>query len=747
MEHPRALVLVACAGLLVAPAAAAQKRSNQLLRVIAPAGRGRVAAHPFVNVIARFGTGTVTADPSTFRARLGGVNVTPLFDPIVEGGAVVGMRAALGPALLNVDTHRGNRLRVEVRGTGGKGHTHLHDVDRIRFRASDAVDQAPVARALTPSDVILDRIPLQLDGSKSHDPESDVLTYLWDFGDGTTSTDPQPVHVFAATTADVTVRLTVSDGQLDSTDVLTMLAVPNLDPGRTPGVLRVEGDAALEFAGVALGAASTRTFTVHNVDKTPTSQLRVRLGKNGDAFALGTMDLDLGPDEKASVDFGFTPTAPGHQSAEITLVASSSNQQSLHLLAHGFGGVAPGTGPIAAAATVFYNTATSGTFGIRPDGTRLLANNNVHTCVVPQNGPGTGDLCVVDADCAANQGTCQQTSTCPRGDRAGQPCSTASDCPGSYCPSEVSFDPVDMCGDGEGGLYLMSDEGTYTDPSPPAIGDGELEASILHLTFDAAGNRTGAQIVHHVPVSTTQLACDGLPAAAGGQIYIAEYRALSEPANCFRDAKEVLLAERKNSGTNTILVDRIDTAEGLGPCDDYDPSDDLEVTRDGSAAFVALPGGIYRIRPTVLLMTPDVDDVFGVHADGSVLVVTSADQGTTGLIRLYKISPTLASAGAPHLNELTPCATIEVPNNRGPGAPARVTTFVSFAVGPASAGSLDATVLVSFFSNIGISSGMNALLQAPLRVQGMYAISAPAGSDTCTVLGLVNLEPLDQLTF
>jgi hypothetical protein len=303
-----------------------------------------------------------------------------------------------------------------------------------------------------------------------------------------------------------------------------------------------------------------------------------------------------------------------------------------------------------------------------------------------------------------------------------------------------------MCGDGEGGLFLLSDEGAFTDPTPPA--DGELSGDIMHVTFDAAGNRTGAAIVHHTPVSTSQFACDGIPAAAGGQIYIAEYRALlNQPADCFRDAKEVLLAERKGNGSTTTLVDRIDAAEGLDPCDDYDPADDVEVTRDGTAVFVALPGGIYRIRPTTLLMTPDVDDVFSVHPDGSVLVFTSADQGPTGLIRLYKISPALAVTGAPHLDELTPCATIEVPNNRGPGAPSRLTTFVSFATAPVSAGSLDATVLVSFFSNLGISSGVKSLLQAPLRVQGTYAISSPAGSDSCSVIGLVNLQPLDQLTF
>src|SRR5262245_21755120 len=121
MRRAPALVLLVCAGLLATPAGAARKKPNQLLRIISPSSRGRAVAHPFVNAIVRFGTGTTTADPTTFRARLGGVNVTSLFQPIFEGGAIVGMRAALGPALLNVDTHRANRLRLEVRGTAGNG--------------------------------------------------------------------------------------------------------------------------------------------------------------------------------------------------------------------------------------------------------------------------------------------------------------------------------------------------------------------------------------------------------------------------------------------------------------------------------------------------------------------------------------------------------------------------------------------------------------------------------------------------
>src|SRR5439155_6024074 len=89
-----ATLLLCCAVFLPAPVSAARAKTNQLLRVVEPAGRTVASAHPFVNVEFRFGIGAEgTADPASFRARLGGVNVTPLFAPMTENGAGAGVRA------------------------------------------------------------------------------------------------------------------------------------------------------------------------------------------------------------------------------------------------------------------------------------------------------------------------------------------------------------------------------------------------------------------------------------------------------------------------------------------------------------------------------------------------------------------------------------------------------------------------------------------------------------------------------
>jgi hypothetical protein len=123
-------------------------------------------------------------------------------------------------------------------------------------------------------------------------------------------------------------------------------------------------------------------------------------------------------------------------------------------------------------------------------------------------------------------------------------------------------------------------------------------------------------------------------------------------------------------------------------------------------------------------------------------VVTAEDQGPIGLLRVYKISPEQAVHGAPHLADLTPCARIEVPNNRlGDNPSQRLTFLSSYAVGRAAAGSLDGLVLVSFFTPPGVA------LSPSLRIQGTVALESPAGQNTCTILGYVNLDALEQLTF
>lgn len=92
-------------------------------------------------------------------------------------------------------------------------------------------NELPVAvGAISPAATGLARLTNYVfDGSGSHDPNKDNLTYVWDFGDGTTGSGERTTKRFDRPGAFV-VRLTVSDGKLSSTvDVGSVNVINNLE--------------------------------------------------------------------------------------------------------------------------------------------------------------------------------------------------------------------------------------------------------------------------------------------------------------------------------------------------------------------------------------------------------------------------------------------------------------------------------------------------------------------------------------
>ncbi len=71
---------------------------------------------------------------------------------------------------------------------------------------------------------------VQFDGTTSSDADGDALTYLWEFGDGTTAAGPTPTHTYADNGV-YTVTLTVDDGYYDGSrsDALEV-TVENVPP-------------------------------------------------------------------------------------------------------------------------------------------------------------------------------------------------------------------------------------------------------------------------------------------------------------------------------------------------------------------------------------------------------------------------------------------------------------------------------------------------------------------------------------
>lgn len=76
-------------------------------------------------------------------------------------------------------------------------------------------------------------LAVQFSGLQSNDPEGGPLTYAWNFGDGGTSNDPQPLHVFQAPGQEPltrTVTLTVTDDQQQSNSTQIIVSLNNTPP-------------------------------------------------------------------------------------------------------------------------------------------------------------------------------------------------------------------------------------------------------------------------------------------------------------------------------------------------------------------------------------------------------------------------------------------------------------------------------------------------------------------------------------
>jgi hypothetical protein len=94
--------------------------------------------------------------------------------------------------------------------------------------------------------------------------------------------------------------------------------------------------------------------------------------------------------------------------------------------------------------------------------------------MAPGTRSGSGDDCIVDADCTVAGEVCQQSNN-------------------------VLFYPADLCGDGAGGVYLLSNDGAVTDPSPSST-NAERSEVVMRLTLDSRGNTTSRALIYRTIV-------------------------------------------------------------------------------------------------------------------------------------------------------------------------------------------------------------------------------------------------------
>ncbi len=127
-----------------------------------------------------------------------------------------------------------------------------------------AVNHSPVAQA-GPAQSADVGVGLTFDGSGSSDPDNDVLTFAWSFGDQTTSTDRKPFHVYQSVGV-FTVTLVVTDSHGAVSDAAATTATIAAAPDRAPPVVTLSGPKeALPGAHVTMTAEATDNIGVQSV--------------------------------------------------------------------------------------------------------------------------------------------------------------------------------------------------------------------------------------------------------------------------------------------------------------------------------------------------------------------------------------------------------------------------------------------------------------------------------------------------
>ncbi|MBI4066222.1 PKD domain-containing protein, partial [Candidatus Gottesmanbacteria bacterium] len=125
-------------------------------------------------------------------------------------------------------TDAGGPVDFEIDSDGNINYVSIYSGE-IRKIVYVGGNRAPIAAIEATPTSGLAPLAVSFTGSGSSDPDNDLLSFLWDFGDGGTSTQMDPVYTYTAE-GDYTVTLTVSDESGASDSSTERVVVGNQAP-------------------------------------------------------------------------------------------------------------------------------------------------------------------------------------------------------------------------------------------------------------------------------------------------------------------------------------------------------------------------------------------------------------------------------------------------------------------------------------------------------------------------------------
>jgi PKD repeat protein len=177
------------------------------------------------------------------------------------------------------------------------------DSDGTSIVVSQASNQPPVAHFTYECS----GLSCTFDGSQSSDPDGNITSYVWDFGDGETATGAGVSHTYAAEgTYPVLLTVTDNDGATDTES-------QNVPVGVGPGTMFVF-DISMSGKSAGPNRSATAVVTIHDTDGSPVAGATVHGTWSGDygasvsgvTAADGTAVFSSGKVRQANATFTFT---------------------------------------------------------------------------------------------------------------------------------------------------------------------------------------------------------------------------------------------------------------------------------------------------------------------------------------------------------------------------------------------------------------------------------------------------------
>lgn len=175
------------------------------------------------------------------------------------------------------------------------------------------INRPPLATAT--ADPVSGAAPLSVTfaGSESSDPDGDVLSYHWDFGDGSSSTQASPVHTFSDVGRySVTLTVTDTEGRTDSSE----LEIHATDPW------------VLDSDASSLHFVSTKK--VHVIETHTFTDISGAISADGDAEVVLNLDtVETGVDVRNTRMRDFLFETAAFNNAVVTMTVDMSQIESL----------------------------------------------------------------------------------------------------------------------------------------------------------------------------------------------------------------------------------------------------------------------------------------------------------------------------------------------------------------------------------------------------------------------------------